>query len=964
MKHIKRLLALTVMVLALAANAWATDITMTSFSVPNSNSYTGTIKLRLWYTGCSGPNFLASDNTIVMCGNGTSNFYKEMTVSLVSGTLVIPTFTMESTDNSSTPTVLSHARFFVNGAAREFLWQNYIITATMGTPITFPQLYNYQPGSIASPLPSTYLTAAEISHLIVDTTQGIFEEIPAGTINGSNATFTLTRTPVVGSDTVHLNGVQQLRVSSCSAGTESYTIVGAIITHCLPPQTGDSLVVNYRTNSGLIGTGNTTNRLLETSGPAALSLGAILDGQVLKRSGLNIVGSSSYITDTDPRLNTFILANSFAGANICAKINAADLSVAGIAATIYAYGGGDCGTTQVRVRYNHRLLLGAGTYSNSLPTFTYPWILESDSTLEGTGWNTILQESSYPSVTGGSFFVVTTYAQQLTNGGTSRNIHISNLQIAGGKPDGYFQSADQTIALGNCHVCSIDRVYLNQTNAIGLQGGGNALAGTDPGEDLQTRGVTTPLGRYAEDITITNNLMVNVASQNIAISNVERGIISNNIMRAPGQVNGPGVVPIDVEPNVGDRTINILIANNVLDFTATPIDGGGVKVLHGIAVQNGNAAVPFTGLVIQGNTIIGGNSAEAFDRISGAGILVRTAQGVQVTSNTVRRSVYGIKVDAGSSGNTVKDNTLISCSIGGTSAINIEDATYTWVEGNMLYNQPGDAKIGSNEFVSRRIFETGTSNFNTFLNNHGIVSSTGANSEYIAGVNQVGTNLTGSNGNFYFGLPASRPPFVITAGAAKVTDFDADKLDGKDWTATGTIGGTTPAAATFTTLTANTSLVINGGTALTTTNRTGTGNLVLETSPTFVTSVFSPLYRSTTAKLLFQGTGTGPTQLAATQTTVPTCSTNCGTSPTVTGSDTWMRVTMGASGVPASGWVVTFNGTWAAAPACIVQSALSSMVVGKMPIAVQTTTTTITVTTNGTAPATSDQYMIQCGGLQ
>lgn len=126
----------------------------------------------------------------------------------------------------------------------------------------------------------------------------------------------------------------------------------------------------------------------------------------------------------------------------------------------------------------------------------------------------------------------------------------------------------------------------------------------------------------------------------------------------------------------------------------------------------------------------------------------------------------------------------------------------------------------------------------------------------------------------------------------------------------------------------------------------------------------APLFRSTTAKLLVQGTGTGATQLATTQTTPPTCSTNCGTSPSVTGTDTFMTVTMGATGSPASGWVVTFNGTWAAAPACTVNMALAGMVVGKMPLTVATTTTTITVVTNGTAPSTSDKYHIHCGGTQ
>lgn len=111
------------------------------------------------------------------------------------------------------------------------------------------------------------------------------------------------------------------------------------------------------------------------------------------------------------------------------------------------------------------------------------------------------------------------------------------------------------------------------------------------------------------------------------------------------------------------------------------------------------------------------------------------------------------------------------------------------------------------------------------------------------------------------------------------------------------------------------------------------------------------------------GTSLVTSVVRSTQTTAPTCTSNCGTSPSVTGGDTAGIVTMGATGAPASGWVVTFNGTWAAAPSCVVQSALSSMVVGKMPIAVQTSTTTLTVTTNGTAPANSDKYSYICIGV-
>lgn len=122
--------------------------------------------------------------------------------------------------------------------------------------------------------------------------------------------------------------------------------------------------------------------------------------------------------------------------------------------------------------------------------------------------------------------------------------------------------------------------------------------------------------------------------------------------------------------------------------------------------------------------------------------------------------------------------------------------------------------------------------------------------------------------------------------------------------------------------------------------------------------------RAAAGQLKFGPSATAATQLRAAQTTVPTCSSNCGTSPAVVGTDTAGIVTMGATGSPASGFVITFNGTWAAAPSCVVQSALTTMVVGKLPIAVQTATTTITVTTNGTAPGNSDKYSYVCFGVQ
>lgn len=94
----------------------------------------------------------------------------------------------------------------------------------------------------------------------------------------------------------------------------------------------------------------------------------------------------------------------------------------------------------------------------------------------------------------------------------------------------------------------------------------------------------------------------------------------------------------------------------------------------------------------------------------------------------------------------------------------------------------------------------------------------------------------------------------------------------------------------------------------------------------------------------------------------PTCATNCGTSPSLTGNNSSFTLTMGATGSPASGFVVTFNtaGVWVSAPQCIGQMGKAGMVVTAIPLIVVTSTTTMTVTTNGTAPANGDIYHFHC----
>jgi len=67
------------------------------------------------------------------------------------------------------------------------------------------------------------------------------KEIPSGAINGSNTTYTLANTPVLGSEHLYLNGVLQE-----SGSGNDYTISGATITMLTAMLSGEKIRVSYR----------------------------------------------------------------------------------------------------------------------------------------------------------------------------------------------------------------------------------------------------------------------------------------------------------------------------------------------------------------------------------------------------------------------------------------------------------------------------------------------------------------------------------------------------------------------------------------------------------------------------------------------------------------------------------------------------------------------------------------------
>lgn len=248
-----------------------------------------------------------------------------------------------------------------------------------------------------------------------------------------------------------------------------------------------------------------------------------------------------------------------------------------------------------------------------------------------------------------------------------------------------------------------------------------------------------------------------------------------------------------------------------------------------------------------------------------------------------------------------------------------------------------------------------------------------------------GTNVTLGSGQFLFPAGTAAAPFLAGSGVNSNTGifFLTDDFLAFSTNGTGFVGITNGGQLRVTDVnfgdgvnSSNDTILLRDGVANTLAQRNGTNAQEFRLYNTFTNAsnyergVFR--WTSNVLELGFQAAGTGTSrslrlaavtgalQLRTSQTTAPTCTTNCGTSPSVSGTDTVGRVTMGATGTPASGWIVTFNGTWAAAPHCTVWSSLSGMAAGKAPIVVVTATTTFTVTTNGTSPANSDTYDYHC----
>jgi hypothetical protein len=238
----------------------------------------------------------------------------------------------------------------------------------------------------------------------------------------------------------------------------------------------------------------------------------------------------------------------------------------------------------------------------------------------------------------------------------------------------------------------VDKVWINATRSIGIQLGGSSRKGF-----------------FAENSKVTNCRFTRVASQNLALVNGRNIVFEGNEFKTSGQIGGPGNTNIDLEINEGlDRLQNVTIRNNRIDVRNSDTSPTG----NGIVVQE-SAGTPHVGpILIENNTIIGGETEGTVTNVLSNGIYVFgiNMRDVTIKNNTIRRTGQsGINIQG--TRFVVRDNQLFDVGGGGIAGF-VVNATNSQIIGNSM------AYSGNGPVDGRMLILEGSKG-NTYQNNRG-----------------------------------------------------------------------------------------------------------------------------------------------------------------------------------------------------------------------------------------------------
>jgi hypothetical protein len=389
------------------------------------------------------------------------------------------------------------------------------------------------------------------------------------------------------------------------------------------------------------------------------------------------------------------VVNNTGGSDLGAKVNACDARLGSGMGEIRVSGGGTI-ATQIRLSDNRILRFSPGVYENSCTQTAI--ILGNNNTVTGTGHNVVIKESSYilkadPATTPLAWTVIQTktdYAEGKT--GVTSNIRITSLKIQG-HSSGMVHSTPQTIALGNCHDCLVEDVWLNETRTIGMNAGGSSAT-----------------GNFARNVTFRKNLFKGVGSQNISVVNGENVLIEENRVLTSGRSDRVSTQVIDIEPNTPtDRINNIQILRNHIDVRNSVIMSN-----NGIAFQNTVGAQQTMPSRISGNTVLGGLSSSNSWMPVGISLAGRTRD-IEISNNFVEAARGPAFVFYPGGGGHVRpkvlNNRILNSGTGGGGAYAFEvgDTTGGVFENNEIVH---DQTLGGNG----QLMELGNSANNIYRN--------------------------------------------------------------------------------------------------------------------------------------------------------------------------------------------------------------------------------------------------------
>lgn len=430
---------------------------------------------------------------------------------------------------------------------------------------------------------------------------------------------------------------------------------------------------------------STFARALKRAGLSRLSFlsGCLVTGMVLILATTEVFASHVISQPSRQRTRT-VSAKQFPGEDLGEKINAADSALGTAAGEILVEGGGTI-STQVIISSDHILRFKAGTYTTT--TAKAPILLQPRSSVIGSGWDTIIMESTTPR----QFNVIIAYHHALENGTADSGLTVRDLQIKGANPG--FYSSPAAVELGNCTDCVVDHVWINGTRSIGVQVGGSSRK-----------------GHFALNTKVINCLFTRVASQNLALVNGKNILFEGNRFITSGQIGGPGNTNIDLEPNeIKDRLENVIVRNNLIDVRKSDRSPTG----NGIVVQSTSGTTLVGPILVEKNTLIGGETEGTITNVLSNGIYIigHTMRDVTVRDNTIRRTgLSGIRIEGGTR-LTVINNQLFDVGGGGNAGFFVQ-ATNSRIVGNS-YSYSGRGPADGRMVIHE------SSRGNTYENNRG-----------------------------------------------------------------------------------------------------------------------------------------------------------------------------------------------------------------------------------------------------